>query len=135
MERSESDLAISTPKRERLNRRVTTSVTGLVEIFVAAPPNYSAPPLEKPTPPIRTYTEVTVPSCLGRSRTALLELNDIEELRGQLTQRLDNATAVYNDPTVRSDLGSRFDLAAYTKAQCGIAIGFTKKYSGSKVYI
>lgn len=125
--RGETELAISTTKRERLNRRVTTRVTGLVEIFVAAPP-LSPPPLRSVhTPATRTYTEAPAPSCASRSRTPLLDLADMGALQSQLTKRLNVAVAAYSDPNVQADTGNKYDLAAYTKAQCGIAIGFTRK--------
>jgi len=53
--RGELDLAIPTEKREKLNRRVTTGVTGLVEIFAqTAPEPVYIPP---PAVPDRSYTE------------------------------------------------------------------------------
>jgi outer membrane protein OmpA-like peptidoglycan-associated protein len=119
--RGEAELAVSTTERERLNRRVTTSVTGLVEL--AAPPPPPAP--EVPTP-VRTYSEDTTPVCDGRSRTALLDMG-IDSLRGELTSRMNNAAAKYNDPAVQSSTNEIYALSGYTKVQCGIAIGYTKK--------
>lgn len=125
--RGENDLAISTPKRERLNRRVTTNVTGLVELVVATPP---PPPPSRPISPQstpRTYADAPTASCTGRSRTSLMSMPDMDTLRGELAIRLDNAVKLYNDASVQAATDYKYDLAAYTKAQCGIAIGFTKK--------
>lgn len=116
----ETDLAVSTPQRERLNRRVTTSVTGLVEL--AAPP---PPPPVVPTP-VRQYSEDTTPVCDGRSRTTLLDLG-IDSLQGELTSRMNSAAAKYNDAAVQGSTDNVYSLSAYTKAQCGIAVGYTKK--------
>ncbi|NNC36203.1 MAG: OmpA family protein [Acidimicrobiales bacterium] len=120
--RGEYDLAVSTTERERLNRRVTTSVTGLVQLVAAPPP---PPPPVVPTP-VRTYTEDTTPVCDGRSRTTLATA-DIKALGGELESRMNAAAAKYNDPAVQGTTGPGYNLAGYTKVQCGIALGYTKK--------
>jgi outer membrane protein OmpA-like peptidoglycan-associated protein len=121
--RGEHDLAVSTPQRERLNRRVTTSVTGLVELVAAPPP---PPPPVVPTP-VRKYSEDTSPVCDGRSRTVLLDIGNVKSLGGELETRMNAAAAKYNDPAVQGSTSAAYSLAGYTKVQCGIALGYTKK--------
>ena len=120
--RGEYELAVSTEERERLNRRVTTAVTGLVALVAAPPP---PPPPVVPTP-VRTYTEDSNPVCDGRSRTTLATAN-IKALGGELESRMNAAAAKYNDPSVQGSTSPAYDLAGYTKVQCGIALGYTKK--------
>jgi len=120
--RGEYELAISTQERERLNRRVTTAVTGLVELVAAPPP---PPPPVVPTP-VRTYSEDASPVCDGRSRTTLAGM-DTDALGGELESRMNAAAAKYNDPSVQGSTDHMYSLAGYTKVQCGIALGFTKK--------
>ena len=50
----------------------------------------------------------------------------LEALRGELQTRLDAAASIYESDKARQSDSSLFDLAAFTKAECGIAIGFTK---------
>ena len=119
--RGEYDLAVSTTQRERLNRRVTTSVTGLVEVAAPPPP----PPPVVPTP-VRTYSEDTSPVCDGRSRTVLVDMG-VKSLSGELETRMNAAAAKYNDPAVQGSTSAEYSLAGYTKVQCGIALGYTKK--------
>ena len=121
--RGEYDLAVSTTERERLNRRVTTAVTGLVQLVAAPPP---PPPPVVPTP-VRTYTEDTSPVCDGRSRTALLDIGSVKSLGGELETRMNAAAAKYNNPAIQGSTGPAYNLAGYTKVQCGIALGYTKK--------
>jgi outer membrane protein OmpA-like peptidoglycan-associated protein len=120
--RGEYDLAISTQERERLNRRVTTAVTGLVELVAAPPP---PPPPVVPTP-VRTYSEDTSPVCDGRSRTTLADMG-VKSLGSELETRMNAAAAKYNDPAVQASTDHVYNLAGYTKVQCGIALGYTKK--------
>ena len=120
--RGEYDLAVSTTERERLNRRVTTSVTGLVQMVAAPPP---PPPPVVPTP-VRTYSEDASPVCDGRSRTTLVAM-DTKALGGELMSRMNAAAAKYDDPAVQASTDYIYNLAGYTKVQCGIALGFTKK--------
>ncbi len=120
----ESNLAVTTQKRERLNRRVKTSVTGLVEIVDAAPPPApQAPPPREP----RSYAEDSPPSCDGRSRTTLASMSDLKNLRSELQTRLNLAADDYQNDKTISNTNYRFNLVAFTKAECGKAIGFTKK--------
>ena len=121
----EDNLAVTTPKRERLNRRVRTSVTGLVEIVAALPPPTPAPPAVTP-PAKRTYAEDRPPRCDGRSRTSLLALSDTNELKSELTTRLDKAISVYTSSSAISSKAPAYNIAAFTKAECGIAIGYTQ---------
>lgn len=122
----ENNLAVTTQKRERRNRRVMTSVTGLVEIVAAAPPPPPAPPVVTP-PARRTYAQDRPPSCDGRSRTPLLTMADTDQLRSELTTRLDKATSIYSSNAAMASTKPTFNVAAFTKAECGIAIGYSKK--------
>ena len=121
----EDNLAVTTQKRERLNRRVSTSVTGLVEIVAVAPALPLPPPVVTP-PARRTYAEDRPPNCNGRSRTSLLALADAGQIRTELQTRLDTAINVYKSDASVVSTNSTYNLAAFTKAECGIAIGYTK---------
>lgn len=120
--RGESELAIQTQSRERLNRRVTTGVTGLVEIYAQAEP--TPQPVSLPQPAPRRYADVTPPSCSNVA--SLSEMTDFSALTSELQTRLDGAAAVYVSEAARSSASNRFDQAAFVKAECGIAIGFAK---------
>lgn len=124
--RGEDDLLISTPKRERQNRRVTTRVTGLVDVAIVSAPPQRPAPLPKPTP--RKYAESPIPACVGgRSRTSPLVGMEKSSLLSSLETRLDNAATIYASKEAASDLGGTFHTAAFVKMQCGIAIGYAKK--------
>ena len=122
--RGESELAISTQKRERLNRRVTTYVTGLVELVTA--PSPPPPPPQVPLP-VRNYVDNSAPVCDGRSRTPLLDMESMNTLRTELSTRMMDAESRYTSQSVQDSTSAVYSLASYTKVQCGIAIGYTKK--------
>lgn len=125
----ENNLAVTTTKRERQNRRVRTSVTGLVEVVVATvqPPVAPTPVVFDPPPP-RTYAEDRPPLCSDRSRnSSLLAMTDLTQLQSALDTRMDAAINIYQSSTAINSTGSDYNIAAFTKAECGIAIGFTKK--------
>jgi len=123
--RGESELAISTQKRERLNRRVTTYVTGLVEL-VTAPSPPPPPPPQVPLP-VRNYVDNSAPVCDGRSRTPLLDMESMKTLQTELSTRMMDAENRYTSQSVQDSTSAVYSLASYTKVQCGIAIGYTKK--------
>lgn len=123
--RGESNLLVPTTKRERLNRRVSTSVTGLVEI-VEAMPQLPAPPAIAP-PVTRTYAKERPLTCDGRSRTASLMTEDLKSIKSDLQARMNAAANRYNDQAVITNTSSEYNLAAFTKVECGKAIGYTKK--------
>jgi len=120
--RGETDLVVQTQGREQLNRRVTTGVTGLVEIYIE-------PQVVEYVPPsvtTRTYSESPGLLCAAGAGEPLTQMTDMEALRGELQTRLDAAASIYESDKARQSDSSLFDLAAFTKAECGIAIGFTK---------
>ena len=117
--RGEYELAVQTESRERLNRRVTTSVTGLVEIYADVPP---PPP---PPPAARSYADSGTVCTSGRGGS-LLSVNDFGTLTTELTTRMDRAASVYASEAAMNSTGNKFNLAAFTKTECGIAIGFAK---------
>ena len=121
--RGEAELAVATQDKERLNRRVTTGVTGLVEVITDVPP-----PPPPPPPPIakRSYTDATPLVCTVGSGTSLTAMTDMTALRGELQSRLEMADGVYKSAEAMTGTSNRFNLAAFTKTECGIAIGFTK---------
>lgn len=122
--RGESELAIQTQTREKLNRRVTTGVTGLVEIYAeltpAPTPVYTPPPPPAP----RRYADVLPATCSDNQ--SLASMSDLSALSVALESRMDAAMNVYMSETARSSNTNTYDLAAFAKAECGIAIGFTK---------
>lgn len=121
--RGETELVVSTEKKERLNRRVTTGVTGLVEIIAqAAPP----PPPPPPVIATRSYTDGAALLCSIGKGTTLTHMTDMSALRSELKNRLQAADGVYKSEAAMASTSSKFNLAAFTKTECGIAIGFTK---------
>ena len=117
--RGEYELAVQTEKRERLNRRVTTAVTGLVEIYADAPPPPPAPPSK------RSYADTGAVCTSGRGES-LLSVNDFGTLTAELTSRMDRAASIYASEEAMSSTSNKFNLAAFTKTECGIAIGYAK---------
>lgn len=123
----EDNLAITTPKRERQNRRVRTSVTGLVELVIPTRQPVTPIPVVYVPPPSRTYAEDRPPLCFGRSRDSSLTTSDLIELRSALESRLQVAANIYQSQAAVDSTSAQYNIAAFTKAECGIAIGFTKK--------
>ncbi len=118
----ETSLAVETQAKERLNRRVRTSVTGLVEIVQAAPPA----PVYTP-PPARSYADSSPLTCSSDTDRLVYPSSQIKELRAELTSRMNAAAAVYDNPTYQASTSNIFNLASFTKTECGIAIGYTKE--------
>ncbi len=117
--RGENDLAVQTENREQLNRRVSTSVTGLVSITIDTPP---PPP---PPPASRSYAD-NVGVCTSGRGASLMNVNDFGTLTAELTSRMDKAASIYASESAISSTSNTFNLAAFTKTECGIAIGFAK---------
>ena len=119
--RGEVDLAVATEKRERLNRRVTTGVNGLVEIVARAPE--PAPVLP---PASRAYADNAGLICSTRRGASLTSVTDFGVLNSELTSRMDRAATIYASESAIDSTSNRFNLAHFTKTECGIAIGFAK---------
>ncbi len=117
--RGENELAVQTENREQLNRRVSTSVNGLVSITVDTPP---PPP---PPPASRSYAD-NIGVCTSGRGASLMNVNDFGTLTAELSSRMDKAASVYASETAISSTSNTFNLAAFTKTECGIAIGFAK---------
>lgn len=122
--RGENDLVVVTEKKERLNRRVTTSVTGLAQYAQAAPP--PPPPPAPVTVAERVYATSAPLNCAYGYKSELIQMTDIPALRTELESRLDRAAGIYMSAEAQNSESAKYSHAAYTKAQCGIAIGFTK---------
>lgn len=122
--RGESELAVQTQSRERLNRRVTTSVTGLVEIYAEVEPTPDPTPLPEPSVPPRQYAETSLPACTELA--SLSEMSNLPALSTALEGRLKAASMVYMSEAARGSNSNIFDQAAFAKAECGIAIGYLK---------
>lgn len=120
--RGEAELAVQTQSKERLNRRVTTGVTGLVEIYAQAEP--APQPVSLPQPAPRRYADASPNVCTDPA--SLSEMGDLSILQTALQTRLEAASAVYTSEIARSSASNKFDQAAFAKAECGIAIGFAK---------
>lgn len=120
--RGESELAVQTQAKERLNRRVTTGVTGLVEIYAEAEP--APQPVSLPEPAPRQYADVSPPVCSSGDLNS--DSRSLSAIQSALEGRLEKAAAIYASEESRSSNSNRFDQAAFVKAECGIAIGFAK---------
>ena len=119
--RGEIDLAVATQSRERLNRRVTTGVTGLVEIIARAPePAPVLPPAK------RAYADNAGVICSTRRGASLTDVTDFGVLNSELTSRLERAASIYASEAATDSASNKYNLAHFTKTECGIAIGFAK---------
>lgn len=125
--RGESELAVATQLKEKLNRRVTTGVTGLVEIVTAMPVVMAVPaPPPPPLPPKRSYAD-SGNLCETDAISSLTLMTDMKALKSELNERLELAASIYNSESAINSSSNRYNMAAFTKAQCGIAIGYSRK--------
>jgi|GEM_PF-6958330 len=116
----ENSLAVATQKRERMNRRVTTGVTGLVVVNIVE----RAP--ERPMPAPRVYTD-SGDVCVGKSATQLAGFSSGNALESELMTRMEMAGSAYSNSNVQGNDNHVYNLASFTKVECGIAIGYNKK--------
>ena len=100
----EQQLAVPTEQRERLNRRVTTVVTGRVS----------------PGP---------IASCPPPEASELAQMSDLRALRDELQMRIDQAIEVENGIRASySQGGGRplFTEANVTKVECSVSLGYAR---------